>query len=387
MKASITSILQFFKNETILCISGAASLITMLFIPPSSSYISYLDFRVLALLFCLMTVVEGFKELGVFALLSEKLLKKVVGLRSLSLALVMLCFFSSMLITNDVALIAFVPFAIMVLTIAGQSKYIIRIVVLQTIAANLGSILTPIGNPQNLFLYSYYNLSIVEFLKITFPYAAVSFVLLCITAMSIKKEPLIFEIPKESGSGKNSTYVIVLYSILFCVCLASVLRVLDYRIMLILVIATVLIIDRKVIKKVDYSLLLTFVFFFIFVGNLGNITVIKSFLVTLLENRELPAAIATSQVISNVPAAVLLSGFTANYKSIILGTDIGGLGTLVASLASLISYKLYCRTDDANHRRYLGVFTGYNLLFLAGLLLFYRFGKYVIMVLLFLLLI
>ena len=382
-----SNIIHFFEKETVLCISGVAAIITMFIIPPSSEYIAYLDFRVIALLFCLMTVIAGLTELGIFVTLSEKLLKKVVGLRTLSLALVMLCFFTSMLITNDVALITFVPFSIIVLSTAGQSKYIIRIVVLQTIAANLGSMLTPLGNPQNLYLYSYYNISMIEFLKITFPYVAVAFVLLCITALFIKKEPLRFEIPEEVPVGKNKTNLIILYSILFLVCLACVLRFLDYRITLIVIAIVILIFDRKVIRKVDYSLLFTFVFFFIFVGNLGNMTVVNEVLGALLKNKELPVAIVTSQVISNVPAAVLLSGFTADYKALILGANIGGLGTLVASLASLISYKLYCKTEDANPRKFLGVFTGYNLLFLAGLCLFYKFGKYVMLVLLFLLLV
>lgn len=386
MKATLHKLHIFVKAETVLCISGAAALITMFFIPPSFDYISYLDFRVLALLFCLMAVVAGFQETGIFLTLSEKLLKKVVGIRTLSLVLVMLCFFSSMWITNDVALITFVPFAIMVLTVARQTKYILRIIVLQTIAANLGSMLTPIGNPQNLYLYNYFNVPILEFLEVTFPYTAVSLVLLLITIMMIKKEPLSFEIPDNKTNTKNK-YFLTIYGILFVVCLLCVVRILDYRITLLIVLFVILAFDWVVLKKVDYSLLMTFVFFFLFVGNMGNIPAVKDFLARLITGRELLTSVIASQMISNVPAAVLLSAFTDNYKTLILGTDIGGLGTLVASLASLISYKFYCKVPEANSRRYLGVFTGYNLAFLAGLLLFFKFGKYVVMVFLFLLLV
>ncbi len=363
---------QFIKGETVLFISGLAALITMFFVTPSTKYLAYLDFRVLALLFSLMAVIAGFNETGIFLLLSNKLLKKIVGFRSLSFVLIMLCFFSSMWITNDVALITFVPFSIMVLTMIQKSDYIIPIVVLQTIAANLGSMLTPVGNPQNLYLYSFYNLSILEFLHITLPYTMVSFALLCISILFIKKEPLNFKLPEQAKPNKRQRYLIALYCVLFLISLACVLHVIDYRISLLIVLIAILLFDRRILRKIDYSLLLTFVCFFLFVGNIGSMPVVKDVLSQLLQERELPVAIAISQVISNVPAAVLLSSFTRDYKALILGTDIGGLGTLVASLASLISYKFYCKTSKARPGKYLSVFTLYNVLFLAAIYLIYR---------------
>lgn len=386
MNDKLQKLILFITAETVLCVFGTAAIITMFFVKPSADYISYLDFRVLALLFCLMAVVAGFNKTGVFLQLSEKLLKKVVGARSLSFVLIMLCFFSSMWITNDVALITFVPFAIMILNIAGQSKYIIRVVVLQTIAANLGSMLTPIGNPQNLYLYTFYNIPILEFLKITFPYTAVSFILLIITILIIKKEPLEFDKPEEMAYDRKQKYTVAMYCTLFVICLVCVLRLLDYRITFIIILIAILLFDRKVLRKVDYALLLTFIFFFIFVGNLSHIPAVKEFFADLLAGKELGISIVASQIISNVPSAVLISGFTDHYKSLILGTDIGGLGTLVASLASLISYKIYCRTVEAKPRKYLGTFTIYNVIFLTGLILFYFFGHYVILGFLFLLL-
>ncbi len=365
------SIKQFIKKETVLFLSGLLAILTMVLVPPSQDYITYIDFRVLGLLFCLMAVVAGFDETGIFVLLSEKLLMRVANTRSISFVLVMLCFLSSMWITNDVALITFVPFAILILTMADQRKYLIRIIVLQTIAANLGSMLTPVGNPQNLYLYSYYNVPAGEFLGITFPFVILSGLLLWICICFLPKEHISFTLQNDKKANRNRPRYILLYGALFLVCLACVLRLLDYRVTLFLVFFSILLLDRKVLRKVDYFLLLTFVCFFIFVGNLGSIPVVRDTLASMLKSRELLLSVLASQLISNVPAAVLLSAFTGEYKALILGTDIGGLGTLVASLASLISYKFYCRAAEEGKSRYLKVFTLYNLIFLIILCLFY----------------
>lgn len=371
MRKALNIVHNFIKTEAVLCISAFAAIITMFVVPPQMAYIEYLDLRVLSLLFGLMAVVAGLKETGVFLVLSDKLLKKVVGVRSLSFVLILLCFFSSMWITNDVALITFVPFAIMVLTIAGQTKHMILIIVLQTIAANLGSMLTPVGNPQNLYLYSNYQVPILEFLKITLPYTAVSFLFICVSILLIKKETISFSVPEQTVIDKKSSRLILMYCLLFALCIACVLHIIDYKIILIIVIIAVVLFDRKVILKVDYLLLLTFICFFVFVGNIRNIPVIEETLANLLTDRTLPVSIIASQFISNVPAAVLLSAFTNDYEGLILGTDIGGLGTLVASLASLISFKFYSKLKEAKPGKFLTVFTLYNVVFLIGLCLFY----------------
>lgn len=384
-KPLYTKLLQRIKSEVVLCIAGAAALISMLFVPPSADYLSYLDFRVLALLFCLMTVVAGAGEIGLFLKLSDKLLKRCSHTRSLSLILVLLCFFTSMWITNDVALITFVPFAILLLTRAGQSRHLIHIIVLQTIAANLGSMLTPVGNPQNLYLYTYYKTSIRDFLLIMLPLTLLSLGLLLVTVvLAIRKEPLNIKRPESADSGndlqplktgtapeqiKRGRLLAILYGLLFLLCLLCVVRLIDYPVTLAIVLLGVLAFDFRILKKVDYSLLLTFVCFFLFVGNIGNLPAARDFLAGLLEGKELPVSVMVSQIISNVPAAVLLSSFTENGKALLLGTNLGGLGTLVASLASLISYKLYCRSEGAKPLRYLKVFTLYNVIFLAILYL------------------
>jgi Na+/H+ antiporter NhaD/arsenite permease-like protein len=371
MKKICNSLFIYIQKEAVLVISGLAAILTMFFVPPTLSYITYIDFRVLGLLFCLMAVVSGLNQTGIFVLLSEKMLMHVANVRSIALVLILLCFFSSMWITNDVALITFVPFAILILTMTGHTSYLIIIIVLQTIAANLGSMLTPVGNPQNLYLYSEYNITINEFLSITLPYTLLSLLLICISVLFIPKEHISFTITDTNKTDKQKPYIIAMYSGLFLVCLACVLRLVDDRVTILIVFLCILIFDRTVLKKVDYSLLLTFVCFFLFVGNIGNIPVIRDFLASLLRGREFILSMLASQVISNVPAAVLLSAFTDDYKAMILGTDLGGLGTLVASLASLISYKFYSRTSGANSLKYLGIFTLYNLGFLFILCLSY----------------
>ncbi len=365
------TIKQFIKAESVLVISGIMAILSILLVPPTPAYLAYIDFRVLGLLFCLMAVVAGFNETGLFVLLSEKLLMRVANTRSISFVLVMLCFLSSMWITNDVALITFVPFAILILSMADKLQYLVRIIVLQTIAANLGSMLTPVGNPQNLYLYSYYNVPIGEFFRITIPFVALSALLLCICICFIPKEHISFTLHNDKKTNRNCSYRIILYGALFLVCLACVLRFIDYRITFLLVFFSILVLDHKVLRRVDYSLLLTFVFFFLFVGNTGSIPAVRETLASLLKSRELFLSVLASQLISNVPAAVLLSAFTGDHRALILGADLGGLGTLVASLASLISYKFYCRTAKPEKSRYLKTFTFYNLIFLVILCLFY----------------
>lgn len=371
-------ILTLFKTETVLLLAGGAAILSMFWVPPSFAYLDYIDYSVIALLFCLMTVVAGFQHSGVFFFLAKKILKRIGNTRALASVLVFFCFFTSMWITNDVALITFVPLALMLLSMTGRKELLIPVVVLQTIAANLGSMLTPVGNPQNLFLYSYYQLRLEDFLALTFPVMAISFLLLWVILRFIKKEPLRNDLigngwPDVSMAGQEAAaagrrpFSILLYSLLFLLCLASVNRWLDYRLTLVLVLGGVLAFERSILKKVDYGLLLTFLFFFIFVGNISHLPGIKEFLAGVMEGRELWVALLTSQVISNVPAAVLLAPFSGASQALILGTNIGGLGTLIASLASVISYKFYSRSEGANPGRYLASFTLYNLLFLVVL--------------------
>ena len=358
--------MDFCKKEAVFTVAVLLAVFSCFFVPLSREYLSYPDYRVLALLFCLMLIVAGIRELGVFRLMGEKLTARVGDSRGLELVLVLLCFFSGMLITNDVALITFVPFGLELLASTGMEKRSIRVVVLQTIAANLGSMLTPVGNPQNLYLYSLMGLSLGEFVLIMLPLTAASLVLLLGIILTGKKEPA--KVDKKSGGTLQDKKRLALLLVLFIICLGSVVRIVPWQASLVIVCIAALLTCRELFAKVDYCLLGTFMGFFIFVGNMQNIPAVRELIESLLSGRELLISVAASQIISNVPAAMLLSGFTGQYKELLYGVNIGGLGTLIASLASLISYKYYCVRPDADKGGYLKQFTLWSILFLALLL-------------------
>lgn len=353
----------FIKKEAVLFISFLCAVATMFLVPPDSQYIGYIDLHVLSLLLCLMAVVAGFQQCGIFRCLTYEILRRIKSGRLLGMILVLLPFFSSMLVTNDVALLVFVPFTIGLLLQMNGQKAIIPILVLQTVAANLGSMATPVGNPQNLFLYSEYNLSASEFFSVTLPLTAVSLVILSIASLPVLPKKLndIELTPEKINNYRN----LIIYAVLFVVCLLTVFRVINDAIMLTAVIITIATIDRQALRKPDFALLATFVCFFIVSGNLGRIEAVNEFLHTLLNRNTLLTSIGASQIISNVPAAVLLSGFTQDWKSLLEGVNIGGLGTPVASLASLITLKLYLRSEGANARKFILVFLAANLIGLA----------------------
>ena len=357
--------LVFFKKEPVLSVSALCMLISTFFVPPSGAYLGYIDFRVLALLFCLMAVVAGLQRHGLFTWLAGRLLTGKKQRRTLFLLLILLPFFSSMLVTNDVALITFVPFAILILELTGQQNYMIFVVVMQTVAANLGSMATPVGNPQNLYLYSAFGLSAAEFFRTVLPYTLLALPLLALSVLFCAGGDLSVSLPKEHALGDKRR--ILLYLALFILCLLSVFHVLHYAVLLAVVCAALFIADRSLYRTMDYGLLLTFVCFFIFAGNIGAIGSVRSVLQGMLAGQPLLASALASQIISNVPAAVLLSGFTDNWRALMLGTDIGGLGTPIASLASLISFRLYMKAKGANGGRYMGFFLLVNI---AGLALF-----------------
>lgn len=362
-KNILHSILHFIQKETVLSIAAILAVISAFIVPPSASYIEYIDFRVLSLLFCLMLVVAGLQNIGFFQYLATRLLGKMKNTRQLTLALVAFCFFSSMFITNDVALITFVPFAVMILTMSGNEQLLIPVIVLQTIAANLGSMLTPIGNPQNLYLYSGYGISMGTFLLVMFPLTLCSAVLLMVSILLLKKHP-ITALPSQDNTTLE-VKKLVLYLLLFIVCLACVILVLPWPVMLIILVIAIFFLDRTLFSKADYLLLLTFFCFFIFIGNIQSIPSVADLLQSFIKGRELPLCVLFSQGISNVPAAILLSGFTDDYKPLLYGINIGGLGTLIASLASVISFKLYGNCKNASKGKYIKYFTLYSIVFLV----------------------
>ncbi len=365
----------FFKRETVLCAAFILAAISMLFVHPDLQYAGYIDFRTLSILFCLMGVMAGLQKTGVFQWIAQVLLARVHRAWQLLLILVLLCFFSSMLVTNDVALITFVPFTFIVLHMLGpqaKSRLIVPTVVLQTIAANLGSMLTPIGNPQNLYLYGRAGISFGDFVLLMFPYTLAAFLL--ITAWAIFQARTYYAPMEVSFSEKISPVKkpvpLAAYMLLFVINLLAVARVIPYGAALGITVLGLLLVDKTILLHVDYSLLLTFAGFFIFIGNMGRFPAFSHLLQKIVSGNEVLVGIAASQVISNVPAALLLSGFTDNFAPLIVGVNLGGLGTLIASMASLISYKLLIGEASQMKGAYFRYFTGVNICFLAVLLAF-----------------
>lgn len=398
-------ILFFIKKETVLVVAILLAVISMIFIPPDQQYPEYIDFRTLGILFGLMTCVAGVQQLGVFDRLAGMLLRKVSGRMAITSVLVMLCFFSSMLLTNDVALITFVPFSWILLQRKKElfdEKWILRIVVMQTIAANLGSMLTPIGNPQNLYLFGLAQMRIEKFILLMLPYSVMAFLVLIIWIMlasgisriyarndqkqdqttikniqdnkiTFSKEDGRHQLSEEKHSEKSISFSWKLwcYCVLFLLGLLVVGRVLPWSVFAVFVLVFTFAADRKTLMKVDYSLLGTFAALFIFIGNLGRIEVFRQFLERMIRGREMVTSVLASQVMSNVPAAILLSGFTDTIPNLIVGTNIGGLGTLIASMASLISFKYIAREYPAQKGRYFCMFTLANVFFLLVMLIVY----------------
>ena len=371
-------LIAFFKKETILCISGVLAFVSAFIIPPDAGYIEYCDFKVLILLFCLMAVMGGFQQLGVFDRMANLLLARARKMRQLATTLVMLCFFSAMFVTNDVALITFVPFTIMLLERANLREKMIPIIVLQTIAANLGSMLTPVGNPQNLFLYTISGMEIGEFFAVTLPYVLVSYFFLYVLCYLQGRTPLKTEKqePKKQWTVHDKGFLVAL-SLLFILCLLAVFHLAPHQVVLVVILVWFLFFQKGILKDLDYNLLLTFIFFFILIGNLGRISAVRNTLQELLLGREVIVSFLASQFISNVPAAVLLSEFTDSYAALIAGVNIGGLGTLIASMASLISYKYYAQAEGARKGKYMLHFTIWNIIFAVILLTLNKFTLYI----------
>lgn len=364
-------ILNYIKKEKVLVIAVILAVVSMFFVKPDAAYAGYVNYRVLAILFCLMLVVKGFQDVGLFDLMTEKLFGTVGGSRRLCLLLIWICFFLSMLITNDVALITFVPFTIMIMRRCHLERQMVPVIVLQTIGANLGSMATPVGNPQNLYLFSVSEMGIGEFFKVMLPLSAFSFVVLTIAGLLLlPNEKIKTEMPGGCSDKINRVQLSV-YVGLFLFNILVVLHLVPWGIAVIVTIAGILLLRKQdLLRRVDYALLLTFTGFFIFVGNMGRITAVRDILFRILSGREILVSAIGSQFLSNVPAAILLSGFSDNYEGLLVGTNIGGLGTLIASMASLISYKLYMNEPGVQKNGYVKTFTIYNVVGLVLLLVF-----------------
>ena len=377
---------EIVRKDPVLVVAIVLAIISCAAVPPDAAYAEYVDLRTIGMLFSLMTIMAGLSRLGVFRIACRHLLSAVRGPRRLALVLTLLAFFSSMLITNDVALVTFVPFALLALRTLDSPRHACFTVVMMTIAANLGSMLTPIGNPQNLYLYSATHMRIGEFVLLMLPYAVAALVLLVGAIAFFGRipehakgtaargvgagSPAAGETPQLASDADDpapSPLRVLPWAALFVLALLSVAHILPYQAIVAVTIVVALAADRRALLHVDYALLFTFIAFFVFVGNVGRIEVVSAALAQLIDGHELAVSVIASQVLSNVPAAILLSGFTSNFAALIVGTNLGGLGTLIASMASLISYKQVALVLPREKGRYFMLFTVWNIAFLAVL--------------------
>ena len=363
-------LLHWIRKNVVLCIAALAALVTSCIVPPDAAYLEYFDFKTLTCLFCVLAVVCALKNVKFFTILARKIVDCTGNLRIATLALVYITFIGSMLIANDMALLTFLPLGYFVLSATGKEKHMAFVFIMQNIAANLGGMLTPFGNPQNLYLYSYFNIPTGEFMQIMLlPFlAAIALITLC--CLFMPREPLAITEECPYRLQKKPT---ALYLVLFVLSIVIVFRVIPYVIGLIVIPLALLFTDRKALRMVDYPLLLTFVCFFIFAGNMSRIPAVSDLFSALLEKNTLMVSALSCQVISNVPSAILLSKFTADYPALLLGVNIGGAGTLIASLASLITFREYTSHNPQKAGRYLLLFSLFNFGFLIVLTLFSSF--------------
>ena len=359
-------IINFIKSEVVLSVAIILAIITCFFVPPDKEYLGYFDYSTLICLFCMLAVVAGLKSTNVFELISRKLIGLFHTRRAVIYALVFGTFFFDMIVANDMSLITFLPLTYIVLHSTKNDKYLAFTFIMQTIAANMGGMITPYGNPQNLYLYSYYNINTTEFFSILLIQSITVAVLLWICCAFIHNEPLKLRKNSKIIISKKELYI---YSILFILVILSIFRVFPYLITLAIVVLTILIVDRKMFKQIDYALIATFFVFFIFSGNIARIPAIKEFISEIVVKNTLLAGIVSCQFISNVPTAIFLSKFTTNYRELLISVNIGSLGILISSLASLITLKEFLKHQPKNFWKYLIMYTIFNTLFLVVLLL------------------
>ena len=358
-------ILTFAKSNAVMLIAGIAALITSFIIPPDKQYIEYFDFKTLTCLFCVLAVICALRNVRFFYTLAKAIVRRFKTAKFAVLALVYITFIGSMLIANDMALLTFLPLGYFVLHTTGKDKYMAFTFIMQNIAANLGGMLTPFGNPQNLYLYSKFNIPDAEFIQIMLLPFTVSVILITLCCLIfVKSEPLVIE---EKAASLPWPRVIV-YLILFAFSIIIVFKWIPYYLGLIIIPIAIFLLDRQALLQVDYGLLLTFVFFFIFSGNMARIDAVRDFFSYLLQQNTLVVSALSCQFISNVPSAVLLSQFTENYRHLLLGVNIGGAGTLIASLASLITFREYSKQDPGHTLRYIVKFSLFNFAFLGILI-------------------
>ncbi len=357
---AMNGVTAFIKRNAVLIIALLAAFVTACFVPPDVEYLNYFDFKTLTCLFCVLAVVCALKNIKFFTVLATQIVKIFKNTRSSILALVYVTFIGSMFIANDMALLTFLPLGYFILTSTGKQNLMAFTFIMQNVAANLGGMLTPFGNPQNLYLYSKFAIPTGEFTLIMLPPFILAVSLITICCLFIKSEPLIV----SSDKARLPLMKTIIYLLLFALSIIIVFRVIPYQIGLVVIPLSLLFMDKKALKQVDYGLLLTFVAFFIFAGNMARIPYIQQVFASLMNKNPLLVSVISCQIISNVPSTILLSQFTTNYAPLLIGVNIGGCGTLISSLASLITFREYSANNPHKTKSYLFLFSLFNFSFL-----------------------
>ncbi len=364
---TLKNVYAFIRKNTVLSIAIVAAIVTSFIVTPDEAYLGYVDLKTMCCLFGTLAVVCALKNIRFFAILASRIILIAGNSRTAAVTLVFITFFGSMLIANDMALITFLPLGYYVFSTTGERKEVATVFILQNIAANLGGMLTPFGNPQNLYMYAKYSIPTGEFMRIMAAPFAVALIMIIGCCFLIPKHSMKII---DTGDTKMPVHRTIIYLILFAITILMVFRIIPYWLAIAIVLLALIILDRKAIKMVDYGLLFTFVCFFIFAGNMGRMEPVKRFFSYLLNLNPLITSVFSCQVISNVPSAILLSQFTENYTPLLLGVNIGGAGTLIASLASLITFGEYNKHYPGSAKEYILRFSAYNFSFVIVLTVF-----------------
>jgi len=353
----INRLVSKIRNSAVAAVAFTAALSTAFIVPPDKAYLGYFDLKTLTCLFCVLAVVCALRNISFFTLVAREIVSVFKNARLCVLSLIYITFLGSMLIANDMALLTFLPLGYFVLTSTGKEKYMAYTFILQNVAANLGGMLTPFGNPQNLYLYSKFHIGNGEFVRIMLPPFIVAIAVITLCCLFIKKEPVEITASEKISLPPLKTAI---YILLFALSIAIVFRGIPYWTGLAVIPAALFFLDREALRQVDYQLLLTFACFFVFAGNMARIAAVRDFFGYFLGKSTLICSVLSCQAISNVPSAILLSQFTADYRSLLIGVNIGGVGTLIASLASLITFREYQKHNPKRIKQYIGLFSAVN---------------------------
>lgn len=378
-----------------LAIALAAAVASMPLVPPDELYLGYFDWKTIGCLFCVLAMASAFRRIGTFDRIARIALSKFSDPRKLMLVVVLTTAAFSMAFTNDVALVIMLPLSASVLVKSDMPYLVPAAFAMQTLAANLCGMITPFGNPQNLYLYSYYHISLWEFLRTMAPPFLLSVVGIILVTQVLAKRTITkrdsseADCERDGGASKATRSNpempldrrrLKTYSLLFVLVLLAVFRIVPFLVAVVAVALILAFADRRALAEVDYSLLVTFLCFFVFAGNVARIPALGDALVPLLDQWGLLVSAGLSQVISNVPAAVVLSHFTSAWQPLLVGVNVGGAGTFIGSLASLIAIRYFTtarkvfpalRAEAASSTKgFLMLFGTLNVSFLVVLVLF-----------------